>query len=229
MEESKGGHERSSDQPSSDGGDKKVKQEDDDTVKIKQEYDEDTDDEGERKPSAKTYEMGTDVQVKQEEYTADTDDDAIKSPEEGEEEGEMLVPLKQFPKEHKNYVLHRAAGGDVLQVMEEHKIEGVLEIDAEGKSAKFWVKFPNDKGVIAGRIDHKGVIDGTPPTFFRAVASKAYIDYGMWQGPIYRDGDMPGARFFGTMMCMGTNVAVAGNEDFSATNPLHIDKYTLSN
>ena len=97
--------------------------------------------------------------------------------------------------------------------------EGVMEID--GDRAKFWVKFPEDHGEIAGRMDCVGEInDGDgPPTHFKALACKAYI------GPFIVIENTVGAGIFGSMMTFGTNVAEAGREDphFSPSDPLKID------
>lgn len=90
------------------------------------------------------------------------------SDDDNEEEEEFAAPITQFPPDGpRKYILNRAAGGDdVLQNMDEHMAEGVMEID--GDSAKFWVKFPEDHGEIAGRMDCVGEInDGDgPPTHF---------------------------------------------------------------
>mmetsp|Transcript_11686 Transcript_11686/g.21604 ORF Transcript_11686/g.21604 Transcript_11686/m.21604 type:complete len:350 (-) Transcript_11686:48-1097(-) len=204
-------------------------------ARIKQEYAADTDDDEDDRSSGVDVNM---MQTIKQEYAADTDDDDDgKLPAEKEknggadsdvddEEKDPLTPLKQFPKEGpRTFILHRVAGDDVLQILMEHKAEGVLEIDSStGTSAKFWVKFPDEKGVVAGRIDYAGLIDGRPPTYFTAVASKAYINYGIWQGCIHRDFDTPGANIYGgSMVTMGVNLAEAGNMDFSASNPLYID------
>lgn len=150
----------------------------------------------------------------------DTKPDA-KSDDDNEEE-EFAAPITQFPTDGpRKYILNRAAGDDVLQNMDEHMAEGVLEID--GDSAKFWVKFPEDQGEVAGVEEINTGIG--PPTHFKALACKAYIDYGTWSGPIHRDENTVGAGIFGSMMTFGTNVAEAGRDDphFSPSDPLKID------
>ena len=102
-------------------------------------------------------------------------------------------------------------------------MEGYLEIADDCKSAAFYVKFPKNKGVMARRLDENPSPDAHPPLYFKAVASKAFIDYGTFNGLIHRDGDMPGANFVGSTMAMGLHFAVAGNENVTAENPFYFD------
>lgn len=120
----------------------------------------DKDDNGDSKPSStsKTDDKDTKLDAK----------DSDKSDDDNEEDDDFAAPIKQFPDGPRKYILNRAAGDDVLQNMDEHMAEGVLEID--GDSARFWVKFPDDCGEVAARIDCVGEIndggDG-PPTHFK--------------------------------------------------------------
>ena len=83
------------------------------------------------------------------------------------------------------------AGGDVLQNVQEHNVEGYLEVSEDAKFANFYAKFPDDHGVVAGRIDYTGCRGEAPSMYFHAIACRAHINYGIWQGVIHRDGDTP--------------------------------------
>ena len=110
------------------------------------------------------------------------------------DDGVHLKALLQFPKYHHNcryhyhrhhnppkvgrrYILQRAMGDDVLQVVREHEMEGYLELvpsqrhqddgddnnsnssnnnnnDSGIESANLYLKFPYHQGIIAGRLDN---------------------------------------------------------------------------
>ena len=136
------------------------------------------------------------------------------------EHEESFQTLAKFPDAGKRYNLRRVAGGDVLQNVQEHNVEGYLEVSEDAKFANFYAKFPDDHGVVAGRIDYTGCRGEAPSMYFHAIACRAHINYGIWQGVIHRDGDTPGVGFMGTIVEFGTNVAVAGSEHHTAKEPL---------
>jgi len=157
-----------------------------------------------------------------------SDDDAEKKdnelPQESseDEEEDEIDDLTSFPGGGgKRYLLHRASGCDVLENVFENEIEGYLEIDKTNETAMLYVKFPSDKGVIAGRLDHTGPRGQGPVKYFHLSACKAHIDYGDWEGMIYRDGITAGAPFMGSVVtyAVGVHSAAVGREDVTAENP----------
>lgn len=138
-------------------------------------------------------------------------------------ESSDLEILKRFPDGAKRYILHRIAGMDVLEPVQEHEAEGCLVINKSNETAMLYVRFPSNKGILAARLDYTGPRvsgrDGEPPTFFRASACKAYVNYGLWKGMVHRDGDDIGTNFFGSCMTFGVQVAEVGRKDVKAENP----------
>lgn len=178
----------------------------------------DTHDEGSRKRKAEEEEQG-DTEGKEKKKPKD---DAAE--EEGNQDEEEFEELKEFPQNGpRRYLLQRAFGMDVLQDVREDNMEGVLEIEEGGKNSIFWVEFPGGKGVIAGRLECVGPMEGDPTTYFRATCCKAFVDYGLSSGVIRRDGETPGVGFMGMTATFGQYAAQAGSEDFSSENPLAID------
>lgn len=177
------------------------------------------------------------VPSKKRKKESDDDDDESKEESDDEEsdDGDSLDLMKQFPKaDEKNapqkYVPRKASGGDVLQVLDTYVLEGCLcmnkQEDAQSPSAFFYAKFPQDHGIVAGRLDNippKRFSDEEAPTFFTAVLSKAHVYYEMWNGIVHRSGDQPGVNFHGTIVNFGINVAVAGREDVTPHNPFYVD------
>mmetsp|Transcript_25250 Transcript_25250/g.51536 ORF Transcript_25250/g.51536 Transcript_25250/m.51536 type:complete len:263 (+) Transcript_25250:202-990(+) len=139
-----------------------------------------------------------------------------------------VQPLKNFPGQGgKRFILHRAAGADVLEVLDEHNARGCLEIAADNKSGMLWAKFPGGKGEVAARVDYVGAHGDHPQrqTYFTATACRAYLNYGTWTGMLRRDGDMIGAKdFCGSIMFMGEQRAEVGQkEGVTADDPVFFD------
>lgn len=158
-----------------------------------------------------------------------SEDDTNDKPSGDDNEDDDLPDMSRLVEFRKDgptkFRLHRAAGGDVMQVMNEHNPEGCLEVADDFQSAVFYAKFPSDKGLVAGRLDNipPKELDG-PPTYFTAILSKAFIDYGDWSGAIHRDSDTPGVSFRGSCMSMGHQVAIAGHRDVSCEEPFYVDR-----
>jgi len=155
--------------------------------------------------------------------------------EDDEDEDEIMKTFKgPFPPHNKHFILMRVAADDVLQKVLESEVdlEGCLLVDEQKKSANFYAKFPENKGLVAGRIDNivpgpnsksRMLDERVPPTFFTALLSKALIDYGTWFGSVHRDQDTPGVNFKGRGFTMGRQVAKVGLEDVTPQNPFVVN------
>lgn len=140
---------------------------------------------------------------------------------------------QQGPHRNQRYILQRVAGDDVLQVVREHDIEGCLEVqqDNDNSAAAFYVQFPYHQGILAGRLDNVApkshsrttkVNTKERPCYFTAVCSKAYVNYGTWDGTIERLGGTK-KKSETTTTFASLHFAEAGDEHASAKNPFYID------
>lgn len=85
-------------------------------------------------------------EAKKEATSAGNDSDDTSKKEE-EEKDAPVIPLTAFPQGCQQYVLHRLAGGEVLQHVEGSNMTGFLEIDHDNESAMFWAKCPTDRRI----------------------------------------------------------------------------------
>lgn len=148
-------------------------------------------------------------------------------------EEEYQVALEAFPKEGpRHYIFRRVHGEDVLQNVKELKCEGGLEVSSKGDSALLYAKFGEEGGhggeirAIMYNIDpedlsynnSREVFPSHKKAFFRADASTAWVDYGVWNGPIHRSGGL-GCGFIGQVCEFGAHYAEAGKVGDLAEDP----------
>ena len=140
-----------------------------------------------------------------------------------------LTPLYDFPRTAKTYRPVVVSGDycpGIMQRLWETDLEGCLRIDDDDfTTASFYVKLPNNKGVVAGRIDAKDCEGWRgAPRYFEAAACKYYIDNGTFEGITCYNQDTVGASFGGHgqmgMSMFGYHEAKVGDPtEVSGTKP----------